>query len=166
MAEAPDDAGSAGGPTTPRPEGVPEIKVSLDSTGGLAPLHRVLGIRMGLGVNDEGIAWFDADPQIHFGAKWVHGGSIPPLVDLAGAIVVAHTYPDAMTAVDATIEMKVNYLKKASAGPVVAVARVVHRGRRIAVADVDVMNNGNLCAKGIVTYMLRPDVLGSPDPDM
>lgn len=150
----------------PVPEGVPELAWSLDSTGGRSPLHKVLRIRMGITANGEGVAWFEADREIHFGDQWVHGGAIPPLVDLAGAICVAHTYPDAMTAVDATIELKVNYLKKAAEGPVVAVAKVVHTGRRIAVADVDVTNRGNLCAKGIVTYMIRPDHKGTPDPDI
>lgn len=138
---------------------------SLDAEGSSSSLHRVLGIHMGLSADGEGVAWFDADREVHFGAKWVHGGSIPPLVDLAGAIAVSHTYVDAMTAVDATVELKVNYLKKATEGPVVAVATVVHRGRRIAVADVEVRNDGNLCAKGIVTYMIRPGAEGRPDPE-
>ncbi len=153
------------GPAVSEIPGVPEVKIVLDPGGTSSPLHRVLKIGFGLGDAGSGVAWFDADRDIHFGARWVHGGTIPPLIDLAGAIAVAHTYPNAMMAVDATIEMKVNYLKKASDGMVVAVAKVVHRGRRIAVADVDVTNAGNLCAKGLITYMLHPDAHGTPDPD-
>ncbi len=121
------------------------------------PLNRALRIRMGLGEYGLGYAWFDADPQVHYGATRVHGGAIPPLIDIAGAIAVAHTFPDAINAIEGTIEMSVNYLKPAKEGRVLATARLIHRGRRIGVAEVDVENGGRLCVKAIVSYQLRPD---------
>ncbi len=53
---------------------------------------------------------------MHWGTTKVHGGVIPPLVDIARAIAVAHTYPDAMKAIDGTVDMTVNYLKSAREG--------------------------------------------------
>jgi acyl-coenzyme A thioesterase PaaI-like protein len=52
-------------------------------------------------------------------------------------------------------EFKVNFLRPAllGAGEVVALARVVQRGRRVAVCDVDVTQAGSLAAKGLFTYL-------------
>ena len=144
---------------------IPELVLELDPEASASSLQRGLAIFMGLGTGGEGVAWFDVDPDVHWGGTSVHGGALPPLVDIAGAICVAHTFPDAMTAIDATIELKVNYLKRAREGRVTAVARMVHRGRRVAVSDVNVINGENLCAKGLVTYMLNPNAHGRPDPE-
>jgi uncharacterized protein (TIGR00369 family) len=140
------------------PEGVREV---LEGPADWEPaLNRALRIRMGLGEYGLGYAWFEADPEIHWGATRVHGGAIPPLIDIAGAIAVAHTYPDAMNAIEGTIEMSVNYLKGAKAGRVLATGQMIHRGRRIGVAEVNVQNQGRLCVKAIVSYQLRPEAHG------
>jgi uncharacterized protein (TIGR00369 family) len=121
------------------------------------PLNRVLRIEMGLGEYGEGFAWFEADPEIHYGSTRVHGGALPALIDIAGAIAVAHTFPDALNAIEGTIEMSVNYLKPAKDGRVLARARMIHRGRRIGVAEVDIENGDRLCVKAIVSYQLSAD---------
>lgn len=144
---------------------IPELVLELDPASSASSLQMVLAISMGLGRDGEGVAWFDVDPGVHWGGTSVHGGALPPLVDIAGAICVAHTFPDAMTAIDATIELKLNYLRRAREGRVTAVARMVHRGRRVAVSDVNVINADTLCAKGLVTYMLNPNAHGRPDPE-
>ena len=126
------------------------------------PLHRTLGIRIALSENGEGIAWIEIDKDVHWGATKVHGGVIPPLVDIAGAIAVAHTYPDAMKAIEGTVDMTVNYLKSAREGDLTATGRAIHRGRRVGVAEVDVTSRGELCAKALVTYILRAS---SSDPE-
>jgi len=92
----------------------------------------------------------------------VHGGLFPALVDVAGAIAVAQTVPDAVKSIEATIEMKINYLKRAKEGDLTATAHVIHRGKRVAVCDVDVTNNGVRVAKASVSYMLRTGDLPEP----
>ena len=53
-----------------------------------------------------------------------------------------------------TVEMKVNYLSSIREGRVVAEAKLIRDGRRIVVADCDVVDSrGRLAAKGLVTYM-------------
>jgi uncharacterized protein (TIGR00369 family) len=126
------------------------------------PLQKLLGIKMSFGPNGEGIAWVDIDREKHFGRTRVHGGLFPPLVDVAGAIAVAHSSEDALNAVDATIDMHVSYLRKAKEGDLTATARIVRRGRRVAVCEVDLTNNGELCGKAIVTYLLQANA--RPDP--
>jgi uncharacterized protein (TIGR00369 family) len=126
-------------------------------------LQRLLGIKMSFGPNGEGIAWVEIDREKHYGRTRVHGGLFPPLVDVAGAIAVARDSDDALNAVDATIDMHVSYLRKAREGDLTATARIVRRGRRVAVCEVDLTNQGELCGKAIVTYLLRPN--SKPDPE-
>ena len=128
----------------------------------LPSFQRALGIKMGVGEEGEGLAWVDVDKEMHWGRTAVHGGLFPALVDVAGAIAVAQTVPDAVKSIEATIEMKINYLKRAKEGDLKATARVIHRGKRIAVCDVDLTNNGIRCAKASVSYMLRTGDVPEP----
>jgi 1,4-dihydroxy-2-naphthoyl-CoA hydrolase len=128
----------------------------------LPSFQRALGIKMGVGTEGEGLAWIDVDKEMHWGRTAVHGGLFPALVDVAGAIAVAQTVPDAVKSIEATIEMKINYLKRAKEGDLTATARVIHRGKRIAVCDVDITNNGVRCGKASVSYMLRTGDVPEP----
>jgi 1,4-dihydroxy-2-naphthoyl-CoA hydrolase len=128
----------------------------------LPSFQRALGIQMGVGEDGEGLAWIEVDKEMHWGRTAVHGGLFPALVDVAGAIAVAQTVPDAVKSIEATIEMKINYLKRAKEGDLTATARVIHRGKRVAVCDVDLTNNGVRCAKASVSYMLRTGDVPEP----
>ena len=118
--------------------------------------QRHLEIDMAVGANKEGIASIQIDPAVHYGSRWVHGGMFGALVDVAAGIAVAQTVTDAMTAIDGTIELKINYLRRARQGDLTATGRVIHRGRRVVVVDVDVTNDGTLCAKALASFMLSP----------
>ena len=86
---------------------------------------------------------------------FMHGGAIAALADTAAATSI-HTLlepEDKMV----SIEMKVNYIAPVTKGKIVAGAKVIHKGRKTAVTDVDIKDSeGKLCAKSIVTYMLFP----------
>jgi uncharacterized protein (TIGR00369 family) len=122
------------------------------------PFHQTLGVRMGIGANREGIAWIEIDPQKHYGARWVHGGMVGALADISSGIAIARTIDNAVNVIDGTIELKVNFLRKVVEGDLTATARVVHAGKRVAVTEVDLTNQGQLCAKAIATFMLRRDL--------
>ena len=128
----------------------------------LPSFQRALKIQMGVGGDGEGLAWIEVDKELHWGRTAVHGGLFPALVDVAGAIAVAQTVPDAVRSIEATIEMKINYLKRAKEGDLTATARLIHRGKRVAVCDVDLTNNGVRCAKASVSYMLRTGDVPEP----
>jgi uncharacterized protein (TIGR00369 family) len=128
----------------------------------LPSFQRTLGIEMGVGPDGEGLAWVQVDPDRHWGRTAVHGGLFPALVDVAGAIAVAQTVPDAVKSIEATIEMKINYLKRATESDLTATARLIHRGRRVAVCDVDITSKGIRCAKASVSYMLRTGDVPEP----
>lgn len=120
------------------------------------PFHRVLGVQMGLGPDGTGVAWITLDPEKHYGNRWAHGGLVGALADIASGIAVARGVGgDPRKVIDGTIEIKVNYLRKAVEGELVAVARLIHAGRRVAVTNVDLTNRGRLVAKALASFMLR-----------
>ena len=81
---------------------------------------------------------------------YFHGGVITSLADSAGINAVMTTLQKNERAL--TLEMKINFLLPAKDTEIYAEAKVVHRGKRIAVADVEVKNiEGRLIAKAIVT---------------
>lgn len=84
---------------------------------------------------------------------YFHGGVIASLADSAGINSVLSTLKGEEKAI--TLEMKINYLLPVKETVVFAEARVIHRGRKSAVADVDVKTeDGKLVAKAIVTCVI------------
>jgi uncharacterized protein (TIGR00369 family) len=138
-------------PATDPPAGTTERRSSFNP-----PFHRTLGVQMAIGPNREGIAYIEVDPEKHYGNRWAHGGVVGALVDIASGIAIAvQMDEDGRKAIDGTIELKVNFLRKVYEGDMTATATVVHLGKRIAVTDVDVTNKGRLCAKAVATFMLN-----------
>jgi acyl-CoA thioesterase len=86
----------------------------------------------------------------------MHGGAVATLIDTAVAFaIVGASQPGARFT---TVEMKVNYLAPIRRGRVRAVAKLIRDGRRIVVADCDVLDSDNqLCAKGLLTYIRMND---------
>jgi len=122
------------------------------------PFHKLLGVRMGIGPNKEGVAWVEIDPEKHYGNRWAHGGMVGALADIASGIAIGRMLENPMNAIDGTIELKVNFLRKVVEGDLTATARVLHFGKRVAVTEVDLTNKDRLCAKAIATFMLRRDL--------
>jgi uncharacterized protein (TIGR00369 family) len=82
----------------------------------------------------------------------MHGGAIASLVDTAVAIAIAGASETDLKFT--TVEMKINYLSPVSQGRVRASARLIRNGRRIIVAECDVLDwKEKLVAKGLVTYI-------------
>lgn len=121
----------------------------------MPPFQRTLDIRMRIGPAREGIAFVEVDPAKHYGARWVHGGMVGALVDVASGVAIGRAIPRAVSSIEGTIELKVNFLRKVVDGDLTATARLAHLGRRVAVTEVDVTNRGRLVAKAIATFMLN-----------
>ena len=119
------------------------------------PFQRALKIKMRIGADTEGIAWVTIDPEIHYGNAWAHGGLACTLADISSGIAIARQlHEDPLKAIDGTIDLKINFLRKVRDGDMTATARVLHLGKRVAVTDVEITNNGELAAKATATYML------------
>jgi len=54
-----------------------------------------------------------------------------------------------------TIEMKVNFLSPIAEGRITAEGRIIFKGSRIAVGDVEISDqDGRMVAKSVATYMM------------
>jgi len=86
----------------------------------------------------------------------MHGGATAALIDTAVAFaIVGASEPGARFT---TVEMKVNYLRPISEGRITAEAWLIRDGRRIVVAECDVLDSaGRLAAKGLLTYIRLDD---------
>ncbi len=83
----------------------------------------------------------------------VHGGAIFSVADSAVAMALVGMTRKGETI--ATVEMKINYLKPINGGEIVAEAKIVNKGSRIALGEVEVTNGkGDLVAKALATYMI------------
>jgi uncharacterized protein (TIGR00369 family) len=57
----------------------------------------------------------------------------------------------------ATIEMKINYLEAVEGGTVEAEARLIRRGRHVAVVECDIRDhNKRLVGKALMTFFVGP----------
>jgi len=82
-----------------------------------------------------------------------HGGSIFSSADAAVAMALLGMIDKNETMV--TVEMKINFVKSFNNGEIVAEAKIVHKGGKTAIGEVDVRNsNGELIAKGMATFMI------------
>jgi len=118
-----------------------------------APYYQLLQIR--LEEIDVGFARF----RMPFRRELVqaygvaHGGAITSLADTAVAFAL-------MTLIQpgervTTVEMKINFLAPVTAGDLVGESRVIQKGDRLALADMEVKDQkGVLVAKGLATYMI------------
>jgi len=85
----------------------------------------------------------------------LQGGLLATLVDVvAGRAVVDEGPHDSV----ATADMTIHYLRGVTVGPALATAKVVRRGRTLAVVSVEVTDAGTglLCALGTVAYSIAP----------
>ncbi|EID14443.1 PaaI family thioesterase [Mycolicibacterium phlei] len=85
----------------------------------------------------------------------VHGGAIAALADVAvmAAAWARAEVPDSLRGV--TTSMSVQYLAPARACDLVAIGRVLRRGRTLVNCDVDVVDpDGTAVAKAIATYKI------------
>lgn len=80
-----------------------------------------------------------------------HGGVISALADIAGAFAVLTAAGEGS---GATIDLRIDYLKPARRGDLVALGRVVKIGRRICRADMEIRDeNSDLVAIGRGTFL-------------
>ena len=93
----------------------------------------------------------------------VHGGAIASLGDsaVAMALIGLGDPRDRIT----TIEFKVNFFAPVSKGELEARARIIHKGSKTAVGDVEITSEeGKLVAKVLATYSIMKDHQTWPMP--
>ena len=83
----------------------------------------------------------------------IHGGVITALADTAAAYILYAQLEESQSLT--SIEFKMNFLRpaRAGAGILKAEAKIVKRGKRVSVCEVDVYQGEKAIAKGLFTYM-------------
>jgi uncharacterized protein (TIGR00369 family) len=94
----------------------------------------------------------------------LQGGLVATLIDVVAGRAVVDEGPRETVA---TADMTVHYLRGITVGPALATAKVLRRGRTLAVVSVEVTDTGtdSLCALGTVAFSIsppRPTDGGSP----
>ncbi len=83
------------------------------------------------------------------GSDWYHGGVVAALIDIAGDYALVSQVGDGLP----TIDLRVDWLRPARRGPLLAIGRSVKVGRTVCCADIEVRDEtGTLVAVGRGTY--------------
>jgi len=95
--------------------------------------------------------------ELHNSLGLVQGGVLAVVADVAGGVSLYSVLPDPLDVTIPTVEFKLNFLRPGGGEDVVARGWVVHRGRRLALCQVDVSGqSGRHLATGLFTYMVKP----------
>jgi uncharacterized protein (TIGR00369 family) len=121
------------------------------------PIARLLGF--GVDHIEEGRVTFNIEPRedLENLAGMLHGGVAATLLDNALAASVHTRIPPGTGFV--TLDLKVSFVRAltAASGRLVAEGRVLHLGRKTALAEGDIRNaDGELCAHAVGTFSLMP----------
>jgi uncharacterized protein (TIGR00369 family) len=95
--------------------------------------------------------------ELHNSLGLVQGGVLAVVADVAGGVSLYSVLTDPLEVTIPTVEFKLSFLRPVAAEDVVARGWVVHRGRRLALCQVDVSGqSGRHLATGLFTYMVKP----------
>ena len=85
----------------------------------------------------------------------VSGPSLFTLADIGGYVcALSHAGPDVLSV---TTNLTINFMRKASAGPIDGLCRILKLGKNLMVFDIDIVaNNGETVAHAIGTYSIPP----------
>jgi uncharacterized protein (TIGR00369 family) len=112
--------------------------------------HALIGLRRRAGDDGRAEVTLDAtDDHLNPGGT-VHGGAIAALVDSAMGLAVDTVTGDERRPV--TVEMKVTYLEPGAKGPLTAIGQVRKAGKRLIVAEAEVVQGDEVIALASGTY--------------
>ena len=121
------------------------------------PFHQVLGVELEERSPGYARVRLPMSERVRGGvAGSVHGGVLSALADITTLAAMQGMFTGGERAAG-TAELSVSYLRPALGAYVDAEARVLKKGRTLAVIDVDMKDpDGRLVAKARVSYSLRP----------
>lgn len=117
------------------------------------PFADLIGLRFSAAAGGQSECRLDITPSLLNPNGVVHGAVVYALADtgMGGALVSALAAGQAC----ATVEIKMSYLRAATAGTLTCTARVLQKGRRIAFLEARVFNDGRLMATASGTFVLN-----------
>jgi uncharacterized protein (TIGR00369 family) len=133
------------------------LRAASEGFGEVPPIMSTLGMKLiHLGEGNATLA-LDVDGRFHNPMGTLHGGIMTDLADACMGIATITTLGDNESF--STLELKMNFLRPVFEGKITAQAKVLHRGRTIAMAECVVKNDqGKEVARGTATQIiLRPE---------
>jgi len=112
-----------------------------------------LGIKVDRLSGGEAKLSMEVDKRFHNPMGTLHGGIMTDLADACMGLATMSTLRGGETFT--TLELKMNFLRPVYQGKIVCEAKVLHRGRTIALAEAAVKNSeGKEVARGVATQMI------------
>ena len=133
------------------------LRAAAEGRGDVPPIMSTLGMRLVKYSRGRATVSLDVDRRFYNPMGTVHGGIMTDLADASMGIATTTTMAEDESF--STLELKMNFLRPVFEGKLTSSARVLHRGRTIAMADCVVRNEeGKAVARGTATQMiLRPE---------
>src|SRR5687768_13486012 len=117
-----------------------------------SPFSKSLGVQIIEFANGLCVCTLELNEQLLNTHKAAHGGVIYSLADIGMGVALYSTLEKDEQC--STIEIKINYLKPVYSGGLVCSARVIQKGRSIAVLESDVKNDEKIIAKAMGTFSI------------
>lgn len=120
----------------------------------VAPFYRTLGIAVEDVAPGRVRLRLEVDERHLNGDGIVHGGVLPALADAAMGSAARTLHGERAQML--TAESNIRYLRPIDGGVILAEARIVKSGRRVAFVEVDVTDaTGELVARGAATFVIQ-----------
>lgn len=119
------------------------------------PMAETIGYRVSEGGDGEVVVACELGEHHLNPYNIIHGGLAATLIDTAAGLAISSQNPPGVS--QTTINLQIDYFRAMTeeTGTVRAIGRVVRRGRRIAVADAELVGeDGTVYARGSATYMI------------
>jgi uncharacterized protein (TIGR00369 family) len=121
------------------------------------PFFQLMGISVARADDGEAVLTMTVLPSMHNGVGWLQGGMYTALTDEAMALAL-YTVID-RTGEIATISESTSFLRGVREGTVIAIGRVVRKGRRVAFTDGEVRcgdEKGEILARSTAAFAVIP----------
>ena len=117
------------------------------------PIMVTLGMKVVRLGGGEATLSMEVDKRFHNPMGTLHGGIMTDLADACMGLATMSTLHEGETFT--TLELKMNFLRPVYQDKIVCEAKVLHRGRTIALAEAAVRNSeGKEVARGVATQMI------------
>ena len=120
---------------------------------GMSPFWDYIGMEEQLIEKGYAELRINITPNLHQRRGSVHGGVLATLIDGAVGSAVRSTLSEDQAS--ATVELKINYFRPAKGDYLIAKAKLIQRGKTIAVGQAEIIDSDErVVAMGTATYMI------------
>ncbi len=124
---------------------------------GISPFREMIGITYTHVGDGRSRCVMDVDDRLFNPGRFVHGGATFAMVDSGMGAALLSVLDEGESC--STVDSKIVYLKAVRSGRLTCDSRVVQKGKKLAVLEAEVTNDGEPAARGLATFLIyRPDI--------